>query len=455
MPVSRTGAAVNDMGVSGTALPCEENPTPAAQPGVPSSNTRADSAQDSAANIEADSIKATRWSAKNHTVRLVHVCMELKAEFLARDECLDRRALDGAARDSFWQLAAKKFADPSFNPPLHPGGALPGEKSLFESNLKGGLRASWSSHPVDALKLKKEFQATRSSLNTAMGRFRSSGMGDMAEADKIRESNTVYSSTFENFCNGNAVAFYMYTVLVEHGCLESVTCAMPEGTTDSSSAPSRHTRGPLPEHLQSGINQRRSAKRKAATDFSAEMAAAFSQPVSIARSQAGQAIEVLKAKRMQLQLERDLSKKSREKEDEMMEVLQRMEFMRQRHMTVPSFMQMKLDRLQSELESFEKQALNRSDPNFDFFPRAAGGAAGTSSNTPAAAANTSCGTPAATPSTAFRSNPRNYDAARDDVLDIEGNDSDGGIDIDMNPEDYEDDDEQAGEADNDDVHVDM
>eukprot|EP00965_Chrysotila_dentata_P218891 6190829-Pleurochrysis_carterae.AAC.1 len=87
--------------------------------------------QAQAAALDADkgdnlgNIKATRWTARNHATRLVHVCMDLKQEFLRRNESLDRRSLDGASRNSFWELASKLWADPNYNPPLHRGGAPP------------------------------------------------------------------------------------------------------------------------------------------------------------------------------------------------------------------------------------------------------------------------------------------------------------------------------------------
>lgn len=60
-----------------------------------------------------------RWSARTCAPRLLHVIVEERAAFLQRDAPLARRTdLDGAACNSFWQVAALRFVDPSFNPEL-------------------------------------------------------------------------------------------------------------------------------------------------------------------------------------------------------------------------------------------------------------------------------------------------------------------------------------------------
>ena len=58
-----------------------------------------------------------RWYAHSCFVRLCHVIVELKDEFLMRDRPMaTREQLDGAARNSFWQNAALKFNDATFKP---------------------------------------------------------------------------------------------------------------------------------------------------------------------------------------------------------------------------------------------------------------------------------------------------------------------------------------------------
>ena len=45
----------------------------------------------------------TRWVAKHHAIRLVHICCALKDAFLKRDELMrDRAAIDGTDRNGFW-----------------------------------------------------------------------------------------------------------------------------------------------------------------------------------------------------------------------------------------------------------------------------------------------------------------------------------------------------------------
>ena len=52
-------------------------------------------------------------------------------------------------------------------------------------------------YPATAEKLESEFKALRTLLVTALNNFRSSGMGDMADPEKVEHSNKVYSSTFK------------------------------------------------------------------------------------------------------------------------------------------------------------------------------------------------------------------------------------------------------------------
>ena len=54
-----------------------------------------------------------------HTIRLLHVIVETKVDFLKRDKkATTRNAMEAGARDSYWHTAALKFCDKGFNPPL-------------------------------------------------------------------------------------------------------------------------------------------------------------------------------------------------------------------------------------------------------------------------------------------------------------------------------------------------
>jgi len=60
-----------------------------------------------------------RWSARVHTIRLMHVCVELKMQFLQKDVPMcTRNEKDAGDRNSFWVLAAEKFNDQSFKPTM-------------------------------------------------------------------------------------------------------------------------------------------------------------------------------------------------------------------------------------------------------------------------------------------------------------------------------------------------
>lgn len=65
-------------------------------------------------------------------------------------------------------------------------------------------------------------------------RFRASGMGDCPDAEKTRESLTVFSSKFKDYCQGKPVHLYAYEALVKYDLLEStasefvlVACLLP------------------------------------------------------------------------------------------------------------------------------------------------------------------------------------------------------------------------------------
>ena len=62
---------------------------------------------------------SARWTYNRHTVRLLHICVDLKEDFLKRDSLHTSRAtLDGADRNKFWHDAQEKFVDKEYNPKL-------------------------------------------------------------------------------------------------------------------------------------------------------------------------------------------------------------------------------------------------------------------------------------------------------------------------------------------------
>eukprot|EP00965_Chrysotila_dentata_P128362 4244243-Pleurochrysis_carterae.AAC.2 len=180
----------------------------------------------------------------------------------------------------------------------------------------------------------------------------------MPSEEKVAQNNTVYSSNFESFCNGNTIAFYMYTVMIEHGCLESVTCAMPVGTADSSSAASRQTAGSPPPHMRRGYRKRRADSGPSG----AEISGAFSQPVALVQTQAAHMIEVLKVQAM-------MTKANKNSEAAYFQLSERIDYLKNKNSRVPDFMMTKLMRLEQELTAFEEKANKQKAADFDFFLR--------------------------------------------------------------------------------------
>ena len=171
-----------------------------------------------------------------HTIRLLHVIVETKVDFLKRDKkATTRNAMEAGARDSYWQTAALKFCDKDFNPSL-----LNPRDDLYEDFVRAKLNPAWTAYKADAKKLKEEFREVRKPLSLAMAKFKQSGMGEIPEAEKHRVAYTQYKgSKFKDFTGGNDILLYAYALLIQQqeGLLESSTTAMPHGSGHSSSGP--------------------------------------------------------------------------------------------------------------------------------------------------------------------------------------------------------------------------
>ena len=74
-------------------------------------------------------------------------------------------------------------------------------------------------------------------MMAAMHKFRQSGMGDCPLEERVKTSNTVFSSKFRDYISGgDSVLLYWYQLYLEHDLMESAACDMPEHTGSSSSA---------------------------------------------------------------------------------------------------------------------------------------------------------------------------------------------------------------------------
>ena len=192
-----------------------------------------------------------RWSARVHTTRLIHVCVELLDAFLLRDKPLvTRNEVDVGDRNSFWERAAEKFVDRSFTPSVLGGQSFKDldmahqvhDLSLLAesihmpslvmlhlplSNLSqvaidgANLEPSWTAYPATAVRLKEKFTALRAQMSLALANFRLSGMGDVTCEDAVRHSLTVHGSNFADFCRNDAVLMYTYEVFMKYNmCCE-------------------------------------------------------------------------------------------------------------------------------------------------------------------------------------------------------------------------------------------
>jgi hypothetical protein len=189
-----------------------------------------------------------RWTPRTHMIRLLHVIVETKTDFLQRDKKAKcRNAMEAGARDSYWHTAALKFCDKSFKPAL-----LTPKDELHTIFVKAKLTPAWTAYPAEAKKLKEEFRDLRKRVSLIMQKFKQSGMGNLealpedARAKWEAEYNKQYhGSKFKDFAGGDDIVLYAYALLVQNqdGLLESVSTSMPKGKGSSSTGPTRKVAG--------------------------------------------------------------------------------------------------------------------------------------------------------------------------------------------------------------------
>lgn len=80
-----------------------------------------------------------------------------------------------------------------------------------------------------AAKLEEEFNRLRGNLEQALTNFRRSGMGDEVDEDvRLQQSFNVYSSKFQDFCEGQPLVLYAYELMFKQdGLLRAFSAHMP------------------------------------------------------------------------------------------------------------------------------------------------------------------------------------------------------------------------------------
>lgn len=256
-----------------------------------------------------------RWTPRTHMIRLLHVIVATKTDFLQRDKKAKcRNAMEAGARDSYWHTAALKFCDKTFRPAL-----LTPTDELHGIFVKAKLTPAWTAYPAEAKKLKEEFRDLRKRISLCMQKFKQSGMGNLdavGEEERARweaEYNQQYhGSKFIDFAGGDDIVLYAYALLVQNqdGLLESACTSMPKGKGSSSTGPARKVA------QTRGSGNKGNKKKKLVPP---ELMAAINQPISIKKSEAEQATDHYRlmeqrsrAKVQQAQLEKELEAQLKE-----------------------------------------------------------------------------------------------------------------------------------------------
>ena len=192
-----------------------------------------------------------RWSAKVHTVRMLHCCMLHLPDYLNRNKKLTRKQLDACSTHWAWEKIVMAFNDPAIKFSLH----VPKEYDEEEMLLK--LSTAWTPYVATAAKLHAEHTTFAKDLQVRLARWRLSGNGDMGELDeaaKVKYSLGTCSADFRNYCDGRPVLLYGYYLLNFYEALASAARDMPEGTGHSSTS-NRRAAETIPRHLRNANAQ--------------------------------------------------------------------------------------------------------------------------------------------------------------------------------------------------------
>lgn len=131
---------------------------------------------------------------------------------------------------------------------------------------------------------KDRFNEMTKDMNSSLVNFRMSGMGDLAQSDRVQSSLTVFSSRAKDFLT--IVLYYLYSALLSRNLLRTMSNMLPEGTGASSTAPTRTVSGPSRHRRLSGDSPPGRAIDANGTIGFGEIAKALSAPVQVIISQA-------------------------------------------------------------------------------------------------------------------------------------------------------------------------
>ena len=186
---------------------------------------------------------------KNDSLRLVNAIAHTKGEVLESETPVSREDLDAGLTKRFWQELVPRYMEEA----SHLDKVLYKFEGKFEEAGLSPKRTGWQ---ATASLLEEHYKKHRKLLNNAMGRFRRSGNGDGGPVE-IDDSVTQYSSKFLDFCDGDIVLEYMYTVFLHHGLLEFACSDMPSwavhDSTSGSTASSSRSFGSAQKDEQTGL----------------------------------------------------------------------------------------------------------------------------------------------------------------------------------------------------------
>lgn len=191
-------------------------------------------------------------------------------------------------------------------------------------------------------------------------------MGDCPDDEKTKNSLSIFSSNFKDYCNGKPILLYMYELFMRYELLESAAGDMPEGTGHSSTSHRPVAGRPLPI----GQGERKGAK------LTKELICAMSAPITIAESPAQAQLNFFAAQSMKLKFIKQRVKLSRypasaatypltlrqltlsrllhrNLEDELLRVMQNEKSYLEAQQPVPAFLVTKKRRLEAQLEELE------------------------------------------------------------------------------------------------------
>ena len=182
-----------------------------------------------------------RWSA-TRLLRLLHICVDddggMKDKFLTRDRRLSRKEMDAHAQSSFWVEAAAKFNSDHVYHVIK-------SKDEGQEHRYAALSVSNNGYVATPDKLKTEFGTFRTLMSKARANFAKSGNGDDADEGLVEQQpDTVFSSNFFKFTQGNIVLDYGYELFLSRDMLEHTTCEMPKSAAFNSSNTGSGANGP-------------------------------------------------------------------------------------------------------------------------------------------------------------------------------------------------------------------